>query len=88
MASWEEVTCHDNQNWWWDILPIGLVVTSGESSGSTSGCDDESSCDSDEVTSESDHCRCAKGDFSDSEGDSSDTTTSGEENFVKMFSVA
>ena len=87
MASWEEVTCHDNQNWWWDILPIGLVVTSGESSGSTSGSDDEASCDSD-VTSESDHCCCAKVDFSDSEGDSSDTTTSGRENFVKMFSVA
>ena len=84
MASWEEVTCHDNQNWWWDILPIGLVVTSGESSGSTSGSDDESSCESD-VTSESDHCCCAKVDFSDSEGDSSDTTTSGRENFVKMF---
>ena len=29
MASWEEVTYHDN-NQWWDVLPIGLISSESD----------------------------------------------------------
>ena len=61
MASWEEVTCHENhQNWWWDILPIGVLNSrsgsetelSDNSNSSRSSESNNSSSDSDENKSE------------------------------------
>ena len=61
MASWEEVTCHENhQNWWWDILPIGVLNSrsgsetelSDNSNSSLSSDSNNSSSDSDENKSE------------------------------------
>ena len=61
MASWEEVTCHENhQNWWWDILPIGVLNSrsgsetelSDNSNSSSSSDSNNSSSDSDENKSE------------------------------------
>ena len=55
MASWEEVTCHENhQNWWWDILPIGVLNSRSGSetelsdSNTSSSSDSNSNSDSDE----------------------------------------
>ena len=61
MASWEEVTCHENhQNWWWDILPIGVLNSrsgsetelSDNSNSTLSSDSNNSSSDSDENKSE------------------------------------
>ena len=47
MASWEKVTCHENhQNWWWDILPIG-VLNSSRSGSETELSDSNNSSSSD-----------------------------------------
>ena len=62
MASWEEVTCHENhQNWWWDILPIGVLnsrsgseteLSDNSNTSSLSSDSNNSSSDSDENKSE------------------------------------
>ena len=61
MASWEEVTCHENhQNWWWDILPIGVLNSrsgsetelSDNSNSTLNSESNNSSSDSDENKSE------------------------------------
>ena len=81
MASWEEVTCHENhQNWWWDILPIGVLNSrsgsetelSDNSNSSSSSDSNNSSSDSNNSSSDSDENKSEEEEESTSENSSED----------------
>ena len=75
MASWEEVTCHENhQNWWWDILPIG-VLNSSRSGSETELSDSNNSSSSDsnsDSSSDSDENKSVGGETSETEDEEID----------------
>ena len=74
MASWEEVTCHENhQNWWWDILPIGVLNSrSGSETELSDNSKSSSSSDSNNSSSDSDENKSEEEEESTSENSSED----------------